>query len=175
MPECLKGSHCHLPLHPLLYANKPIKERVVSSSLCGKTHFLNELVTLLGYFYTVTVKPWLLQQVLNCKYYLLLCFYVFLSQTTEFCEMIWKYFKKHHHFTEFSVWQVSVASVGTSTLFIQTDWLPVSKWTHRTISVIGVLPSVFISEVKRKNKFTCKKHQSVFSRLHLARTVFPHR
>lgn len=50
-------------LYPMLYANKPMKERV-SSSLCGKTHFLNELVTLLGYFYTVTVKPWLLQEVL---------------------------------------------------------------------------------------------------------------
>lgn len=65
----------------------------VSSSLCGKTHFLNELVILLGYFYTVTVKPCLLQQVLNSKYYMFLCFCVFLSQTSEFCEMICKYLK----------------------------------------------------------------------------------
>jgi len=59
----------------MLYANKPINERV-SSSLCGKTHFLNELVTLLGYVYTVTVKPWLLQEVLIYVYILsFVCFY----------------------------------------------------------------------------------------------------
>ena len=62
-------------LYPMLHVNKPIKERV-SSSLCGKTHFLNELVTLLGYFYTVTVKPWLLQEVLIYVYILSFeCFY----------------------------------------------------------------------------------------------------
>ena len=71
-------------LNVLLYANKPIEERV-PSSLCGKTHFLNELI-ILGYFYTVIVKPWLHQEVVIYVYTFEFC--KFLYQNSEFCEMI---------------------------------------------------------------------------------------